>query len=54
MLQLAMHARAKFQFSSFYPDGFIQIFDHFSSKFQNFLKKKSKFSNSEKNPNRAL
>jgi hypothetical protein len=54
MLQLAKHVHAKFQPSSFYPDGLRQIFDYFSSKFQNFLEKISKFSNSEKNPNRAL
>jgi hypothetical protein len=29
------------------PDGLRQIFDHFARKFQNFLKKISKFSNSE-------
>jgi hypothetical protein len=45
MLQLAKHIHAKFQLSSFYPEGLRQIFDHISSKFQNFLKKKS---NSEK------
>jgi hypothetical protein len=39
---------AKFQLSSFYPDGLRQIFDHFSSKFQIFLKKISKYSDSEK------
>jgi hypothetical protein len=44
MLQLAKHFHAKFQLSSFYPDGLRLIFDHFSSKFQN----------SEKNLNRAL
>jgi hypothetical protein len=53
MLQLAKHVHAKFQLSSFYPDGPRQIFDDFSSKFQNFLKKISKFSYSEKNPNKA-
>jgi hypothetical protein len=49
MLQLAKHVHAKFQLSSsliFYPDGLRQIFDHFSSKFQNFLILK-------KDPNRA-
>jgi hypothetical protein len=50
-LHLAKHVHAKFQLSSFYPDGLRQIFDHFSSKFQNFLKKTSKFSSSEKVPN---
>jgi hypothetical protein len=40
MLQLAKHVHAKFKVSSIYPDGLKQIFDHFSSKFQNFLKKK--------------
>jgi hypothetical protein len=44
MLQLAKHVHAKFQFSTFYPDGLRPIFDHFSSKFQNFLKKTSNFS----------
>jgi hypothetical protein len=46
MLQLVKHVFAKFQLSSFYPDGLGQIF--VSSKFQNFLKNISKFSNSEK------
>jgi hypothetical protein len=36
MLQLAKHVHAKFQLSSFHPDGLRPIFDHFSSKFQNF------------------
>jgi hypothetical protein len=45
MLQLAKHVNAKFQLSSFYPDGLRQIADHFSSKFQNFLTKISNFSN---------
>jgi hypothetical protein len=48
MLHLANHIHEKFELSSFYPDGL--IFDHFSSKYQNFLKKISKFSNSKKNP----
>jgi hypothetical protein len=48
MLQLSKHVHTKFQLSSFYPDGLRQIFDHFSSKFQNFLEKISKFSDSEK------
>jgi hypothetical protein len=47
MLQLAKHIHAKFHFSNFYPDGLRQILDQFSSKFQNFLEKISKFSNSE-------
>jgi hypothetical protein len=51
MLQLAKHVHAKFQLSSFYPDG--QIFGNFTCKFQNFHKKISKFPNSEKNPNKA-
>jgi hypothetical protein len=49
MFQLAQHVHAKFQLSSFYADGLRQFFDHFSRKFQNFLRKISKFSNSEKN-----
>jgi hypothetical protein len=48
ILQLAKHVPAKFQLSSFYPDGLRQIFDSFSSKIQNFLKKISKISISEK------
>jgi hypothetical protein len=36
MLQPAKHVHAKFQPSSFYPDGLKQIFDHFSRKFQIF------------------
>jgi hypothetical protein len=48
MLQQAKHVHAKFQLSNFYPDGLRQIFDHFSSKIQNFLKKISKFSDSDK------
>jgi hypothetical protein len=42
------HVHAKFQLSSFYPDGLRPIFDQFSSKFQNFLEKISNLSNSEK------
>jgi hypothetical protein len=53
MLQTAKHIHAKFQVSSFYPDGLRQIFDHFSSKFQNFLMKISKNSNFEKILKRA-
>jgi hypothetical protein len=41
MLQLAKNNHAKFQFSSFYPNGFRHIFDHFEKKI-------SKFSNSAK------
>jgi hypothetical protein len=52
MQQLAKHVHAKFQLSSFYPDGLRQIFDHFSSQFTIFLKI-SKISNAEKKPNRA-
>jgi hypothetical protein len=33
-----MHVHAKFQLYRFHPDGLGQIFDHFLSKFQNFLK----------------
>jgi hypothetical protein len=36
ILNLAKHVHAKFQFSSFYPDGFRHIFYHFWRKFQNF------------------
>jgi hypothetical protein len=54
MLQLAKHVLAKFQLSSFQPDKLRQIFDHFSSKFQNFLMKIQKISNSEKVPNRDI
>jgi hypothetical protein len=32
--KLAKHVHAKFQLSSFYPDGLRQIFDHFWRKFQ--------------------
>jgi hypothetical protein len=42
MLQLAKNVHAKFQLPSFYPDGLRQIFEHFSSEFQSFLKKISK------------
>jgi hypothetical protein len=45
--EIVNHVHAKFQLSSFYPDGLRQIFDYFSSIFQNILKKISKFSNSE-------
>jgi uncharacterized protein YeaO (DUF488 family) len=38
----------------FKSDGLRQIFDHFSSKFQNFLEKISKFPKSEKNSKRTL
>jgi hypothetical protein len=48
MLQVAKHVHAKFQLSSFYPDGLGQIFNYFASKFQNFLKKILKISDSEK------
>jgi hypothetical protein len=44
---VATHVHAKFQLSSGYPDELRQIFDHFSSIFQNFLREISKFSNSE-------
>jgi preprotein translocase subunit Sss1 len=43
-----LHVHAKVQLSSFYPNGLRQIFDHFSGELRNFLKKISKFSNSEK------
>jgi hypothetical protein len=46
--QLATHIHAKFQLSSFYPDGLIHIFDLFSRKIQDFLKENSEFSKSEK------
>jgi hypothetical protein len=36
MLQLSKHVHAKFQLSSFYPDGFRNFFDIFSRKFQSF------------------
>jgi hypothetical protein len=48
MQHLAKHVHEKFQLSSFYSDGLTQIFDNFSCKFQNFLKKISKISDSEK------
>jgi hypothetical protein len=35
--QSATHVHAKFQLSSFYPDGLRQIFDLFSRKIQDFL-----------------
>jgi hypothetical protein len=38
--------------STLMDDGLRQFFENFSRKFQNFLKKISKFSNSEKNPSR--
>jgi hypothetical protein len=46
--QLATHIHAKFQLSSFYPDGLRQIFDLFSRKIQDFIKEISEFSKSEK------
>jgi hypothetical protein len=45
--QLEKHVHEKFQFSNFYPDGLRQIFNLFSQNFLDFLKKISKFSNSE-------
>jgi hypothetical protein len=36
---IAKYVYAKLQFSSIYLDGLRQIFDHFPSKFQNFLRK---------------
>jgi hypothetical protein len=36
ILKLAQHVHAKFQLSSFYPDGLGYIFDHFWRKFQDF------------------
>jgi hypothetical protein len=36
---LAKHGHAKFQFSSFYPDGLRHIFDLFQEKLTIFLKK---------------
>jgi hypothetical protein len=36
ILNLVKHVHAKFQLSSFYPDGFRQIVDHFSRKYQDF------------------
>jgi hypothetical protein len=43
LFELAKHIHAKFQLSSFYPDGLRQIFDHFSSKFPIFLRKFQNF-----------
>jgi hypothetical protein len=48
MSQVAKHVHAKYQLASFYPDGLRQIFDLLSRKIQDFLKKISKISNSEK------
>jgi hypothetical protein len=48
MFNLAKHVQAKFQLSSFYPDGLRQMFDLFSRKIQDFLKENLKFSKSEK------
>jgi hypothetical protein len=48
ILKLAEHDHAKFQLSSFYPDGLKQIFDLFSRKIQDFLKENLEFSKSEK------
>jgi hypothetical protein len=42
--QLATHVHAKFQLSSFYPDGLRQIFDLLNSSFP---QENSEFSNSE-------
>jgi hypothetical protein len=42
MRQLAKHVNAKFQLSSFYPNGLGQIFDPFSRKIPDFLLKKFK------------
>jgi hypothetical protein len=54
MLQIARKFHAKFQLSSFFPDGLRKYFDHFSRKFQNFLLKISKISNFENQiPGRA-
>jgi hypothetical protein len=36
ILYLAKHFLAKFQLSSFYPDGLRQIFDHFEENFRIF------------------
>jgi hypothetical protein len=52
ILNLAKHVHAKFQLSSFYPDGLRQIFDLFSRKIQDFLKENLEFSKSEKVLNR--
>jgi hypothetical protein len=46
--QLATHVNAKFQLSSFNPDGLRQIFDLSSRKIQDFLKENSEFSKSQK------
>jgi hypothetical protein len=42
-----------FNYLAFYPDGLRQIFDQFSSKFQNSLKKILKLSDFEKVSNRT-
>jgi hypothetical protein len=46
--QLATHVYAKFQLSSFYPDGLRQILDLFQGKFKIFLKKIQNFPNLKK------
>jgi hypothetical protein len=43
MLQLAKHVHAKFQLSSFYPDGLGQIFDYFQVNFRIFSRKFQNF-----------
>jgi hypothetical protein len=48
ILNLAKHVHAKFQLSSFYPDGLGHIFVHFWRKIQDFLKENLEFSKSEK------
>jgi hypothetical protein len=45
--QLTTHVHAKFQLSSYYPDGLRQIFDLFPTKIQDFLKENSESSKSE-------
>jgi hypothetical protein len=52
-LQQSKYVHTKLQLSSFFPDGFRQILDQFSNKFQDVLKKNSKISYSEKVSNSA-
>jgi hypothetical protein len=48
ILNLAKQVHAKFQISSFYPDGLRHIFDLFSRKIQDFLIENLELSKSEK------
>jgi hypothetical protein len=46
-IQTSKACHAKFQLSSFYPDGLRQIFDLFSRKIQDCLEENLEFSKSE-------